>query len=1033
MTTKRDGTSIRLFGPVSAWDGATELDIGPARQRTVLAALAITPGYPVPLEVLIDRVWGETPPNDPRGTLYSHIARLRKALAPAGIGIVTGSGGYLCELATDGVDVALFRGRVREARDLVRADSPDPRRAAATARAALALWTAVPLTGIAGEWAERTGAALSQERLEAILLLADCASRIGGQPDLVEDLGGWAREYPLSETLAAYLIRALCAAGRPAEALDHYGRLREGLVEAVGAEPSAELQRLHLRMLREDPELVGGSGRSTAGEETPVGAAVLTTTDVPRQLPAPTAAFCGRADQLEQVGAVLAGEPIGHAATAAIYGLGGVGKSALALEAAHRAVERYPDGQLYADLQGASPDREPLEPTEVLTRFLHALGVQPGGVPSDPAEAVSEYRSRLADRQVLILLDNAADAAQVRPLLPTQPGSAAVVTSRRALTTLDAAIHCPLDLLSPEESRTLLGRLDPAGRCADDPAMTDRLVELCGRLPLALRILGARLAARPGRLLGGFLERLSDSRRRLDELAHADLEVRSCFDLAYRTLERSADPVDRAAAVAFRWLALSDGPDLGAPIAARLLDLDDKAADDVLERLLDAQLLGEPAPGRYQMHDLVRAYARELAEEHDSADVRRAALDRAWRAWSATAARATELLMPITSRPWPEDASPAVALGGRPEALDWFRAEEMALITALRQADEQGESVAVRLSLNVLPYYRYTGRMREAIVVAETAEETARTVGDEHAGAELRHARAMAIRQTGQPGVAIPLAKDVVEIHTRYGDVVGAAFAYNLLGTLHGLCGEFEPYLGHTERASRMFAELGDDRRRLMSETNRASALKAIGRLAECTEVRLAINDELRVEDDPLGKAIVLHNLGEDHRDSGRWQEAEYYFQETLRVGDEQDLEQLRAGTLGGLAEVAAAEGRHSEALRNLRAAMAFDQHALPLESVAQILTRYSHVLRLSGDANAALRYAEEALIFAREHELGFYEAEATWRLGEALMDTGNREVGERFLVSAHDRLVELGSPQAEQVRAVLDRSEEPDRTGTDA
>ncbi|MDQ7909756.1 AfsR/SARP family transcriptional regulator [Phytohabitans sp. ZYX-F-186] len=619
---------FRLLGPVEARLRGRRLDVGHSRRQCVLVALLVDANSLISVDQLIDRVWGERAPARARETLYGYLSRLRRALADAGddVGLGRRAGGYLLAVDPQAVDLHNFRALLNRARTA----GGDDRVASAALTQALALWRGEAFAGLDTTWIDAARDSVEAERYSAELDLADLRLRGGRDAEVLAALAGRAETHPLDERLAQQLMLAWHRTGRQADALVYYERLRRRLADGLGADPGPELQELHQRILVGDP---------SPAPARPASAPVPGPSPVPRQLPIPAREFTGRAAELAELDRTGDGAPT----VTAIAGMPGVGKTALAIHSAHRLAARYPHGQLYMDLHGATAGLTPLEPLPVLGWFLRALGTDPAAVPTTLAEAAAAFRSRTAGSRLLIVLDNAADAAQVAPLLPAGPECRVLVTGRRPLSALDGAAHMHLSTLPAAEAIELLARLAGRDRVAAEPKAAAELIRWCGSLPLALRIAGARLAARPGWTVAALTERLADARRRLDELQLAEASVQTSFDVSYQQLVASGDEMDTWAAMAFRLLGVPDGPDVAVPVAAELLGRAEHVTERVLERLVDAQLLETPTPGRYRMHDLLRQYARDLAERERGAPAVAAALAHALGWYTATAWRTLDL------------------------------------------------------------------------------------------------------------------------------------------------------------------------------------------------------------------------------------------------------------------------------------------------------------------------------------------------------------------------------------------------------
>ncbi|PZF99475.1 hypothetical protein C1I93_05790 [Micromonospora endophytica] len=582
------------------------LDVGPRQRRAVLAALAMDAGAPVPIDTLTERVWGPAAPEAPRSALYAHVARLRRALAQ----VDNGSGnpvtlsrhgdGYVLNVDRQQVDLHRLHSLIEPGR----AATPpgDPGRITAL-REAMELWRGDPLSTLSSDWAVRVRRSVASQLIGVAGAWAAEELRLGNPEAVVDRLARILGSYPLAEPLVVLQMRALCAMGRTPEALQYYVETRAQIVEQFGAEPGPELRNLHVAILRGelDEPYAGGTGQTSA----PV-------RHVPRQLPADIARFSGRRDDLAPILDWLS--PAGTAGSApvvSIYGAAGVGKSTLAIHAAHKLTSRYPDGQLYIDLRGTSADAEPLTPVDALARLLRTLGVSMSYVGEQVDEAAAQFRSVVAGRRLLLVLDNAVDAAQVRPLLPSGAGCATLVTSRQPLAGLSDVCQLRVGRLTLPDAIALLSHWVGGQRVAAEPEAAVAIAEWCECLPLALRIVGARLVARPGWPLAELRDRLADERRRLDNLEFDGVGLRASMAGSYDRLSGSADRSERAIAEAFKLLGTSTMTELSRSTAARLLARSEAHTERILERLVDVQLLETSTPGSYRMGELLRLYARE--------------------------------------------------------------------------------------------------------------------------------------------------------------------------------------------------------------------------------------------------------------------------------------------------------------------------------------------------------------------------------------------------------------------------------------
>lgn len=602
---ERGSVRLRLFGPLEVFDQRQVLEVGPPQRQAVLAALAVDANAAVPVELLMDRVWGRRPPDGARAALHAHITRLRRVLTgtrAVPVRLERRNSGYVLEIDRDQVDLHRFQRLLDHAREL----GEDDERRVRLLREAITIWRGPPLANVPGDWALRVRAGIETQFISAAVMWAQAELRAGHADAAVDKLGQLSSLYPLSEPLAAALMRALCGAGRRAEALQHYVTISVHLREELGAEPGNDLRTLHTAILR---------GQLAQPHPGPVGPAAYRRyqpRQLPRQLPATTTGFTGRQRELAAITAAFpATAPDGSTPVVAINGYGGVGKSALAIHAAHRLVARFPDGQLYANLHGHDTAMPPTDPARLLNRFLRALGVPPEDCPTDREDAAGLFRTLTADRRLLVVLDNARSATQVRQLSPGAPGCGLLVTSRRILAGLDGANHIHLDVLAEPAAISMLRQMVGAARVIAEPEATAAVARCCGYLPLALRAAGARLAARPGWRIATLAHRLKDRSGRLDELDVAELSVRHSFAASYQELADSVDATDRGAASIFAWLGSQKSPERSGGETAQQLGHAVEDTERLLERLVDARLLESPAPGRYRLPALLQLYASE--------------------------------------------------------------------------------------------------------------------------------------------------------------------------------------------------------------------------------------------------------------------------------------------------------------------------------------------------------------------------------------------------------------------------------------
>ncbi|MEV0676111.1 BTAD domain-containing putative transcriptional regulator [Actinosynnema sp. NPDC050436] len=891
-----------LLGEVTAHIGGHPIDLGPARQRCVLAALAVDVGRVVPVGRLVERVWGAATPRRGSAALHSYVSRLRRALAGSdAVDVVRRSGGYALEADERSVDLHRFRA-LRGRSDV------------AALSEALGLWRGEPLEGLTGEWAESARAALERERRAVEHDLVDAVLRAGGGADLVADLAERSARHPLDERVAGQYLQALHRAGRVADALEHYDRLRDRLADELGTDPGAHLRGLRDRIAATAPT---ADADRAAADRAPAGAAV------PRQLPAAPRQFTGREQELAALTSALdraAGRPV---VISAIAGAGGIGKTWLALHWAHRHVDRFPDGQLFVDLRGFSPDSTPMEPAVAVRGFLAALGVEPARLPVEPHAQAALFRSLVADRRMLVVADNAADAAQVTPLLPGGDSCTVLVTSRRRLPNLIAghgAHHVPLDALSDAEARDLLTARLGAGRVAAEPAAVAELVRLCGGFPLALGIAASRAHALPDRPVAALADELRDlGLGALDEGDPA-ASLPAVLSWSHRAL-----PADQAAA--FALLGTAPGPDIGLPATAALTGLPPKEAGAVLRGLEQASLLTRDTEGRYRMHDLIRAYAVDTAHRELDEPSREAGLRRVLGFYTRTAHASAVLLHPdrpaISPEPPPAGVLPH-PVPDVPAAVAWFDAEHRDLLAAQRTAEALGwHRAAWELAWALSTFQQRRGYRDDQLATWRIGLAAAAHLPDPADHVLAHRLVGLACSNLQRHEEAIAHLRHALALAERHGDAMQQAENHRVLAGVWDLAGDDRSALEHSAQALRLFRALGEP-------VGEADALNDVGwyaaRLGEYDTARAHCRDALALyhrHDDTAGEAAASDSLGYIAHHTGDHAGAVRHYERALALYREHGNTYSAADTLDDLGHPHAALGRPDLARAAWREALA--------------------------------------------------------------------------------------------------------------
>jgi DNA-binding SARP family transcriptional activator len=808
---------FRVLGNLEVQRNGALVAISAMKVRIILASLLLRAGRVVPVSVLVDRLWDDEPPADARAALQTYVTRLRRLLGPEGA-IHNRSGGYLIETPPGSCDLREFDDLLEAARVALGRD--DRAGALDSLRAATALWRGPILFDVESVPLHRDEVPRLQERyLEAAERRFALELALGHHRTVVEELRALAAAYPFQEGLRTHLMRALYRSGRQAEALEVYRDVAALLRTELGVDPNAELRGVHQAIL-----LGEAVDEDVARDSPPPSPPVLC------QLPPAIGDFVGRESQVAAITRALAAE--GEQATVPIVvvsGVAGVGKSALAVHVAHRLRHRFPDGQLYVNLGGGGA--APREVSEVLSELLYALGVLPVALPRSTEARAAAFRSRVADRRILIVLDDAADARQVAPLLPGTAGSAVLVTSRWSLDELPAADRRRLQPFSVAEGVSLLSRILDPKRIAGERPVAEELVDLCGRLPLAVRIVGARLQPRPTVRLRALADRLHDEHRRLDELAVGDLAVRSELAVSYAGL---TGPIQ----VALRRMGLLPAESFAAWTLGAVTDGGD--GERAVEQLMAAGLLepvGLDLTGqlRYRPHDLVALFARELAGREDE-DVMRVAYQRLLDTYLVLAHNVH--LRVERKDGLPPDTLPDGIAAGPVDLADltadpgaWLHTERSQLMYALEQACRLGSyDKAALLADMIIPPLSIRGGYDQIVRVRATIRDAARAAGDERVASRQASSRADVLLSLCLDEAAMEFEESVA-VFRRLG------LRYELVHSLTGLAFArmFQGRPAHTyaEEATGIAYETGDPDVIVLALRTRAETLSLRDQPAE--------------------------------------------------------------------------------------------------------------------------------------------------------------------------------------------------------
>ncbi len=1039
---------FRVLGPIELWSAGQQHDLGPARVRLVLAILMLTPRTLVPADLLIDRIWDTRPPPKARESLSVYTTRLRGSLRQAvgdAVRLASRAGGYELDVDPAAVDLHEFR-RMRRQADVL-AGHGDGEQAATLLREADRLWRGPALAGIYGDWVARMRDGLAEERRAAIAKRIEYELELGRHAELVAELRPLLAQYPFDEAFIAHQMTALYRSGRPGDALSLYRETRRRLIEEHGTEPGPALAQLHQRVLSHDPQLAGRPGDRWPAQ-----------LPAPDTLPPQTAAFVGRQAELD----LLTREDGDAPRISVIEGMAGVGKTALALQAARTVAAQYPDGIYYLNFHTHDPGHPSLGAAEALHRLLRMLTAPGTAIPDSPADQAALLRAQLSRRGAVLILDDAAEYDQVAPILPTAGRSLILITTRRRLAGLARARTLTLDMLPLDDAVTLFRRLaGPAS--GGDENDTATAVRLCGNLPLAIQLAAGRLAQRYPARLADLVEELSQSPAQLARADTASPELRSAFDLSYGSLRPDHQRF-------FRLLGVNPCPQASLPAAAALAGVSLAEAERACSALLDHHLLSAAPAGQFRCHDLIREYAYARAAQEESRAERRQAVGRLLDYYRHTADRADRALVPFRHRmrgPAADTPPARPALRTQADAAAWLDREYRNILQAAQYAARhEWKQVCADLIHALGGFMEIRTYWEEAAAAHALALQASRDLRDPARIARASLELSAVNQQTGRHEAALRLAEDAAEIYRSLGEPRGVAEALDHIATAHQRAGRSREALAHLREARLLFGEVDDCRGVANTLSHSGIASWQLGRYRDAMQ---NLHDALtlyRRTGDRRGEAKTLSNLGRMQLSFGYHRDAIEAYQQSLEIFREIGGPQNEAILHHNIGSVYCYKGSYGEGITAYRRALAIYHTIGDFRNEADVLSdigtayqeaeSYDEALiyhqksaaiaeeigdlaqqvaarrgiagarRGAGGCSEALAHYQGALKLAREIGDPYEEAKILEGIAETTLSTGRPDAARIFMRQALDIFEQLGVPEAESARIRVEAMSSP-------
>ncbi|SMD18319.1 AfsR/SARP family transcriptional regulator [Lentzea albidocapillata] len=980
---------IGVLGPFEVTVGGAPRTLGGHRQKRLLALLLLRANTAMSPDQMIDALWDHEPPATARSQVRNAVARLRRDLGSAGAAVVTDSGNYRLCIDDDQADVLRFSRTVKRARELARAGANED--AIKAVRAGLSLWRGTAFAGLDGRVFEAAAASLAEQRLAAQELLIHLRVATGDTTGLVGELFVLTASYPTSEPFVAQLMTALCREGRQADALRAYERLRGRLAEELGVDPGPGLRDLHERALRGDIALTTTPVTELSAVE-------------PRSLPRDLPDFTGRHDEVRNLIMLMEKASDTAVIISAIDGMPGIGKTTLAVRVGHLTRSRFPHGQLFVDLHGHTPGRRPLPPDAALDVLLRGVGVLPEQIPEGLDRRADLWRSVMADRQMLIVLDNAADTAQVRLLLPASSCVRVLVTSRRRLTMLEGASSFSIEVMPPDDAAQLFCRV-AAVSPADGPVAD--VVALCGHLPLAIRIAASRLRSRPRWTVAHLADLLRNESRRLAELSAEDRSVRSAFAVSYDNLSASEQR-------SFRLLGLLPGGDFGEHAAGAVMDLELPDARRTLEELVDINLLVNRAPGRYLFHDLLRQFARSLCAE----DERAKAIGRVVEYYLDLGHTAEQVAHPVGIQEERQSLHPLPDMRTAHEVRSVIDTEHRAIAELIDLAGEHGlsEEIAELASL-FGPVLQRQGHLDDALAAYESGLAVGVSL---QVKADLYRGLGKSLITARRLGAALRALRTGLALEQKLGNDRGAGRAHNNLGIAHYRLGRFLEARTSFHQSLTLLSEVGTPYDKATPLINLAATHIGLGNYADAISAATEVLAQSPVLNNPHLQAVAFYNLGHAQLCCGDTDAALKNLEQSKTISLEIGATEIEGRNLYTIADCHRQRRDFTAALDGARAALILARRIgnRDIQSHAHVVLGRTH-LDLDAPALAAECFHESLRLTADDGD-NFTEAAAHDGLARIAYDEQDLPRAEHHWQAALNRAHAGGLPQREQYQRNL-------------